>query len=206
VKQVTATGQTVDEAVNSALSQLQTTRDLVEITIIDEGKKGLFGVFGARPAVIKASIKIDPIDEAKSFLIKVCKEMNASTQIDVRKDGKIVYFDLSSEKSALLIGKRGQTLNSLQYLTQLVLNKYTNQYLTIILDCENYRKKRMETLIELANKLANQAIRTKKEVALEPMPSYERKIIHTALSHNDKVSTYSTGNEPNRHIVISPNE
>lgn len=206
MKQVTATGQTVDEAVNSALSQLQTTRDLVEITIIDEGKKGLFGVFGARPAVIKASIKIDPIDEAKSFLIKVCKEMNASTQIDVRKDGKIVYFDLSSEKSALLIGKRGQTLNSLQYLTQLVLNKYTNQYLTIILDCENYRKKRMETLIELANKLANQAIRTKKEVALEPMPSYERKIIHTALSHNDKVSTYSTGNEPNRHIVISPNE
>jgi len=206
VKQVTATGQTVDEAVNSALSQLQTTRDLVEITIIDEGKKGLFGVFGSRPAVIKATIKIDPIDEAKSFLIKVCKEMNASTQIDIRKDGKIVYFDLSSEKSALLIGKRGQTLNSLQYLTQLVLNKYTNQYLTIILDCENYRKKRMETLIELANKLANQAIRTKKEVALEPMPSYERKIIHTALSHNEKVSTYSTGNEPNRHIVISPNE
>lgn len=206
MKQVTATGQTVDEAVNSALSQLQTTRDLVEITIIDEGKKGLFGVFGSRPAVIKATIKIDPIDEAKSFLIKVCKEMNASTQIDIRKDGKIVYFDLSSEKSALLIGKRGQTLNSLQYLTQLVLNKYTNQYLTIILDCENYRKKRMETLIELANKLANQAIRTKKEVALEPMPSYERKIIHTALSHNEKVSTYSTGNEPNRHIVISPNE
>src|SRR5690606_28645362 len=99
---------------------------------------------------------------------------------------------------------RGQTLNSLQYLTQLVLNKYTKQYLTVILDVENYRQKRMETLIELANKLANQAVRMNKEISLEPMPSYERKIIHTALSNHEQVMTFSTGTEPNRYIVISP--
>jgi spoIIIJ-associated protein len=206
VKQVTATGQTVDEAINSALSQLQTTREYVDITIIDQGKKGLFGVFGARPAVIKVTVKIDPVEEAKKFLMNVCKEMDAPIEINTRKEGKNIYFDIVSDKSALLIGKRGQTLNSLQYLTQLVLNKYTKQYLTVILDVENYRQKRMETLIELANKLANQAVRMNKEISLEPMPSYERKIIHTALSNHEQVMTFSTGTEPNRYIVISPKQ
>ncbi len=206
MKQVTATGQTVDEAINSALSQLQTTREYVDITIIDQGKKGLFGVFGARPAVIKVTVKIDPVEEAKKFLMNVCKEMDAPIEINTRKEGKNIYFDIVSDKSALLIGKRGQTLNSLQYLTQLVLNKYTKQYLTVILDVENYRQKRMETLIELANKLANQAVRMNKEISLEPMPSYERKIIHTALSNHEQVMTFSTGTEPNRYIVISPKQ
>lgn len=206
MKQVTATGQTVDEAINSALSQLQTTREYVDITIIDQGKKGLFGVFGARPAVIKATVKIDPVEEAKKFLMNVCQEMNAPIEINTRKEGKNIYFDIVSDKSALLIGKRGQTLNSLQYLTQLVLNKYTKHYFTVILDVENYRQKRMETLIELANKLANQAVRTNKEISLEPMPSYERKIIHTTLSNHEQVMTYSTGTEPNRYIVISPKQ
>jgi len=206
VKQVTATGQTVDEAINSALSQLQTTREYVDITIIDQGKKGLFGVFGARPAVIKVTVKIDPVEEAKKFLMNVCQEMDAPIEINTRKEGNNIYFDIVSDKSALLIGKRGQTLNSLQYLTQLVLNKYTKQYLTVILDVENYRQKRMETLIELANKLANQAVRMNKEISLEPMPSYERKIIHTALSNHEQVMTFSTGTEPNRYIVISPKQ
>lgn len=206
MKQVTATGQTVDEAINSALSQLQTTREYVDITIIDQGKKGLFGVFGARPAVIKVTVKIDPVEEAKKFLMNVCQEMDAPIEINTRKEGNNIYFDIVSDKSALLIGKRGQTLNSLQYLTQLVLNKYTKQYLTVILDVENYRQKRMETLIELANKLANQAVRMNKEISLEPMPSYERKIIHTALSNHEQVMTFSTGTEPNRYIVISPKQ
>lgn len=206
MKQVTATGQTVDEAINSALSQLQTTREYVDITIIDQGKKGLFGVFGARPAVIKVTVKIDPVEEAKKFLMNVCQEMDAPIEINTRKEGNNIYFDIVSDKSALLIGKRGQTLNSLQYLTQLVLNKYTKQYLTVILDVENYRQKRMETLMELANKLANQAVKMNKEISLEPMPSYERKIIHTALSNHEQVMTFSTGTEPYRYIVISPKQ
>jgi spoIIIJ-associated protein len=204
VRQVTATGQTVEEAVESALAQLQTTRDRTEISIIDEGKKGLFGIFGSRPAVVKVSVKIDPIEEAKKFIQDVSRNMGVSVQIESFQEGKHVHFTLSGEKIALLIGKRGQTLNSLQYLTQLVLNRYSEQYLTVMLDAEDYRKRRNETLVQLAERLAEKAIKTGKNVALEPMPSYERKVIHTALANNKKIKTYSDGTEPYRYIVIAP--
>ncbi|WP_318506464.1 RNA-binding cell elongation regulator Jag/EloR [Bacillus sp. T3] len=204
MKQVTATGQTVAEAVESALAQLNTTKDRTEISVIDEGKKGIFGIFGSRPAVVKVTVKIDPIEEAKKFIIGVSKEMGVSVEIESRREGKQVHFILTGEKIALLIGKRGQTLNSLQYLTQLVLNRYSDQYLTVMLDAEDYRKRRIETLIQLAERLAQKAVKTGKNVALEPMPSYERKVIHTALVENRKIKTYSDGTEPYRHIVIAP--
>ncbi|MEX3711873.1 RNA-binding cell elongation regulator Jag/EloR [Cytobacillus horneckiae] len=204
MKEITATGQTVREAVDSALAQLKTTEERTEITIVDEGKRGILGIFGSRPAVIKAVIKINPIEEAEKFLLQVSDKMGAPVEIETVKDGKNVQFILSGEKIALLIGKRGQTLNSLQYLTQLVINRYSDQYINIMLDAENYRQRRVDTLIQLAERLADQAIRTGKNVALEPMPSYERKIIHTALVNNRKIETFSDGNDPHRHIVISP--
>jgi spoIIIJ-associated protein len=204
VKQVTATGQTVEEAVKSALAQLQTTKDRAEIDIVDEGKKGIFGIFGSRPAVVKVTLVIDPIEEAKNFLKNVSEQMAAPVEIEVRREGKQVNFVLTGEKIALLIGKRGQTLNSLQYLTQLVINRTSNQYLTVILDAEDYRNRRNETLIQLAHRLALKAVKTGKDVALEPMPSYERKVIHSALSENKRVKTFSDGSEPHRYIVITP--
>ncbi len=203
MKQVTATGQTVEEAVNTALAQLKTTRDKAEISIIDEGKKGFFG-FGARPAVVKVTMKIDPIEEGKKFLIDVSEKMGVPVEIEVQRDGKYVIYLLSGEKIALLIGKRGQTLNSLQYLTQLVINRHSDQYLNVMLDAENYRKRRNETLVNLAERLAEKAVRTGHKVVLEPMPSYERKVIHTALMNHEHVKTFSDGVEPNRHIVIAP--
>ncbi|MFE8704077.1 RNA-binding cell elongation regulator Jag/EloR [Cytobacillus sp. FJAT-54145] len=206
MKQVTATGQSVEEAVESALAQLKTTKDRTDISIIDAGKKGVFGIFGSRPAVVKVTVKIDPIEEAKSFLAEVSEKMAAPIDIEVKKDGKQVHFILSGEKIALLIGKRGQTLNSLQYLTQLVINRHSDQYLNVLLDAEDYRTRRNETLIQLAERLANKAVRTGQKVALEPMPSYERKVIHTALMENKRIKTYSDGVEPNRYIVISPNK
>ncbi len=203
MKQVTATGQTVDEAVKSALAQLQSTKDRAEVSIIDEGKKGIFG-FGSRPAVVKVTVKLDPIEEAKKFLVDVSEKMGVKVEIEVLREGKQVQFILSGEKIALLIGKRGQTLNSLQYLTQLVINRYSEQYLNVLLDAENYRARRNETLVQLAERLAHKAVRTGQKVALEPMPSYERKVIHTALMENHRIKTYSDGVEPNRHIVIAP--
>jgi spoIIIJ-associated protein len=204
VKQVTATGQTVKEAVESALAQLKTTKDRTEISIIDEGKKGIFGIFGSRPAIVKVTVKIDPLEEAKSFLSKISEQMGAPIEINVKQDGKHVHFTLIGEKIALLIGKRGQTLNSLQYLAQLVINRYSDQYLTLILDAEDYRKRRNDTLVQLAWRLSQKAINTGKNVTLEPMPSYERKVIHTALAENKRVKTYSDGSEPHRFIVITP--
>ncbi|WML42474.1 RNA-binding cell elongation regulator Jag/EloR [Neobacillus sp. PS3-40] len=204
MKQVTATGQTVEEAVESALAQLKTTRDRADISIIDEGKKGLFGIFGSRPAIVKVIVKIDALDEARNFLSQISEKMGAPIEIDVKRDGKHIHFTLTGEKIALLIGKRGQTLNSLQYLTQLVINRYSDQYLTLILDAEDYRKRRNDTLVQLAWRLSQKAIRTGKSVTLEPMPSYERKVIHTALAENKRVKTFSDGNEPHRFIVITP--
>lgn len=204
MKQVTATGQTVEEAVESALAQLKTTKDRADVNIIDEGKKGIFGIFGSRPAVVKVTIIIDPIEEAKKFLTQVSMQMGAEVEVEAKQDGKQVHLVLSGEKIALLIGKRGQTLNSLQYLTQLVINRHSEQYLNVILDAEDYRNRRSETLIQLAQRLAQKAIKTGKDVALEPMPSYERKVIHTALAENKRVKTLSDGTEPHRHVVISP--
>lgn len=204
MKQVTATGQTVEEAVKSALAQLNTTKDRTEVAIIDEGKKGFLGIFGSRPAIVKVTLKIDPIEEAEKFLVDVANKMDVSININTVKEGKHVHFVLTGEKIALLIGKRGQTLNSLQYLTQLVLNRYSDQYYTVMIDAEDYRKRRIETLVHLAERLAQKAVKTGKNVALEPMPSYERKVIHTALVDNKMIKTYSDGTEPYRHIVISP--
>lgn len=206
MKQVTATGQNVDEAVESALAQLKTTKDRTEIDVIDEGKKGIFGLFGTRPAVVKVTVKIDAVEEAVKYLKEVGEQMGAPIEIDVKKEGKTVLLTMSGEKIALLIGKRGQTLNSLQFLTQLVMNRYSDQYSTVVLDAEDYRQRRNDTLIQLAERLAQKAVRTGQTVALEPMPSYERKVIHTALMSNKKIKTYSDGTEPHRHIVIAPSK
>ena len=130
--------------------------------------------------------------------------MQISIEIESRIEGKYVYFDIISEKTGLIIGKRGQTLNALQSLAQLVLNKHTESFMIISLDAENYRKRREDSLAQLANRVAKQAVREKREVSLEPMPSFERKIIHAALSEHKNIKTYSVGNEPHRHLVVSP--
>jgi len=204
VKQITATGQTVEEAVKSALAQLKTTEDRTETQVIDEGKRGIFGIFGSRPAIVKVTVKIDPFEEATNYLKMVAKGLGAPAEVEVKKEGKQVHFILTGDKIALLIGKRGQTLNSLQYLTQLVMNRYSTQFYTVLVDAEDYRKRRNDTLVQLAERLAQKALKTGRDVALEPMPSYERKVIHTALMKNKKVKTFSDGSEPHRHIVISP--
>ena len=204
MKRITATGQSVEAAVELALAQLNSTRDRVQIEIEDEGKKGLFGIFGSRKAVVHVTMLADPIEEACAFLKKVSEEMGVQAAITVLQEGKNITFQLSGEKIALLIGKRGQTLNALQYLTQLVTNRYAKQYVNAIVDAEGYRERRNQTLIQLAERMANRAIRTGEAVSLEPMPSYERKIIHTALMRDQKIKTTSHGTEPYRHLIITP--
>jgi spoIIIJ-associated protein len=204
VKEVTAAGQSVEEAVVSALSQLNVSRDEVEIEVVNEGKRGIFGIFGTKPAIVKVTLKPDPIEETKHYLLEILGNMDIIPDIQVKKDGRNIEFEMTGEKMALVIGKRGQTLNSLQYLTQLALNRKTNQFMTIILNAENYRSRREQALVQLAGRLAERAIQNRQSVTLEPMPSFERKIIHNALSKNNKIKTHSEGEEPNRYLVIDP--
>ena len=204
MKEVTASGQTVEEAVQSALEQLNTTRDQVEVDIIDEGKKGLLGVFGSKRAIVKVIVKKNQVEEAKNFITEVIRNMGVEAQIDMTVDSNHITFDLSGEKIAVLIGKRGQTLNALQYLVHLAVNKDGEQYYTVTIDAEGYWERRRETLEGLGLRMAEKAKRIQRKVALEPMPAYERKIIHSILQEKGEVTTYSDGVEPHRHIVIKP--
>jgi spoIIIJ-associated protein len=204
VKEVTAAGQSVEKAVVSALSQLNVSRDEVEVEVVNEGKRGIFGIFGTKPAIVKVILKPDPIEETKHYLLKILGKMDIIPDVQVKKDGRNIEFNMTGEKMALVIGKRGQTLNSLQYLTQLAFNRKTNQFMTIILNAENYRSRREQALVQLAGRLAERAIQNRQSVTLEPMPSFERKIIHHALSKNKKIKTHSEGEEPHRYLVIDP--
>ncbi len=203
MKQLTITSKSVEEAVQEALAQLQTSEEKVEISILEDAKKGFLGL-GSKPAVVQVTLKADPIEDSIEFLKKVAAKMGVELSVEVKEDEDGTVLDLSSEKIAILIGKRGQTLNALQYLTNLVANKSSDEYQRVILDAENYRERRKETLERLAHRLASKALKINKKVSLEPMPSMERKIIHMTLKSNNKVQTSSEGSEPHRRVVIKP--
>lgn len=203
---VTTTARTVDEATEIALKQLGITKEQAEISVIEEGKKGFLGIFGSKLAVVKVVKKPDPVNPIKiveTYLEQIIKGFEIEANWSVREEGKNIFINLSGEKIALLIGKRGSTLNSLQQLLQLVFNRYSKQFKTIVVDAENYREKRKETLESLAKKLARTVSHTKETVELEPMPAFERKIIHSIITQYDYLQTGSVGVEPNRRITIS---
>ena len=201
-------GRTVDDAVENGLKVLRVTRDKVKVEVIEEGSKGLFGILGAKPAKVKLVVKEDSEIAAKKFLKDVLDNMDIKCDIHVKDEGDILRVELTGPKMGILIGHRGDTLDSLQYLLSLVVNKQNKdaEYKKVIVDTENYRKKREDTLVKLANRLAMKVNRYKKNVTLEPMNPYERRIIHAALQDNPYVLTHSEGDEPYRKVVIEPKE
>ena len=197
------TGKTVEEALKSALEQLNTTEDKVEVTVIEEGSKGFFNLIGAKPAKISVKVKRDRILEAKKFLSDILDNMNIEAEINIEESKDLVKINLTGPKMGAIIGYRGETLDSLQYLTSLVVNKAKeDKYKRVVLDTENYRQKREETLKRLANKIAYKVKRTRRTVSLEPMNPYERRVIHSELQNNDFVRTFSEGEEPYRRVVV----
>lgn len=203
MKLIEVNGRTVDEAVDSALKELNVTKDKVEIEILDEGNKGFLNIFGAKPARIKVKVKRDYIVEAKSFLRNVLNSMEIKAEIRMKEEDDTLNINLIGPNMGLIIGYRGETLDSLQYLISLVVNKgHENSYKRVVLDTENYRAKREETLKRLAGKTAFKVRKFKKAIKLEPMNPYERRIIHAALQNDKSVYTYSEGEEPFRKIVI----
>lgn len=199
-------GKTVEAAVAEALKELSATEDQVTIEILEEGSKGLFGVFGNRNAYVRVTKKEEPYNPEKkavAFLSEMFEAMNLKVEIATRMEEKHLCIDLSGDSMGLLIGKRGQTLDAIQYLVNLVVNKENDGYLSVTLDTENYRERRKETLEALARNLAKKAKYTGKNVVLEPMNPYERRIIHSALQGDKQVVTYSEGEEPYRYIVIA---
>lgn len=204
MKTIEITGKTVEEALKKALDQLKLTRDKVDVEIIDEGSKGLFNLIGTKPAKIKVTKKVECLDSAEQFLKDVLKSMNIEANIDIKEENDIININLCGPKMGLIIGYRGETLDSLQYLVSLVVNKnHDNPYKRVVLDAENYRSKRKETLVKVAQKTAYKVRKSGRPYKLEPMNPYERRVIHSALQEYIDINTYSEGEEPFRRIVIS---
>ncbi|MBO4904859.1 MAG: protein jag [Lachnospiraceae bacterium] len=227
------TGKTVDDAITEACQKFTITSDRLEYEVIEKGTGGIFG-FAAKPAIIKARVfdpnapkeeapKAEetkkevkeeavstaseaavPAADPKEFLGKVFAAMNMDVNIAVETVENEMNIELSGDDMGVLIGKRGQTLDSLQYLTSIVVNKGRKEYIRVKVDTENYRSRRRETLENLAKNLAYKAKRTKNPVSLEPMNPYERRIIHSALQNDKYVTTHSEGEDPYRKVIITP--
>ena len=198
------TAKTVDDALTNALIQLGTTSDKIEYEILDKGSNGILGIFNSKPAKIKVRKKATVEDNTREFLDNVFAAMNLKVEIAIQynKEEGNMAIDLEGPEMGVLIGKRGQTLDSLQYLVSLVVNKDSEDYIRVKLDTENYRERRKETLEHLAKNIAYKVRRTKKSVSLEPMNPYERRVIHSTLQNDKYVCTKSEGEEPFRHVVI----
>lgn len=204
---VEVSAKTVSDAITEACQKFSVTSDKLEYEVVQEGSSGFLGI-NAKPAIIKAKIKEEEktIDiKAKDFLSDIFKSMNLAVVIDAKYDDieNTLDIDLSGDEMGVLIGKRGQTLDSLQYLVSLVVNKDVDDYIRVKIDTENYRQRRKETLENLAKNISYKVKRTKRSVSLEPMNPYERRIIHSALQNDKYVTTHSEGEEPFRRVVVS---
>ncbi len=200
---IEVSAKTVDDAITEACQKFTVICDMLEYEVVDEGKSGLLGI-GAKAAVIKVRVKSSIEDKAEDFLKDVFAAMDLTVVREVKYDEAESTMDveLSGDEMGILIGKRGQTLDSLQYLVSLVVNKDVENYIRVKVDTENYRKRRKDTLENLAKNISYKVKRTKRPVSLEPMNPYERRIIHSALQNDKYVTTYSEGEEPFRHVVI----
>ena len=197
--------KTVDEAVTDALVELGLTSDQVDVEILDEGSKGLLGLFGSKLARVRVTKKVNLKDIAENFLSNLLKAMDISSEIMLTEEDKnTLSINLEGEEMGVLIGKRGQTLDAVQYLTSLVVNKYSDHYVRIKMDTEDYRNRRRKTLESLANNLAMKVKKTGKKFTLEPMSSNERRIVHSTLQKYKFIETYSEGEEPFRRVIIVP--
>ncbi|MGN0027555.1 MAG: RNA-binding cell elongation regulator Jag/EloR [Clostridium sp.] len=203
MKTLEMTGKTVNEALENALKNLNLTEDKVEYEVLDEGSKGFLNLIGTKPAKILVKVKRDYKEEARLFLRNILNSMKVQAEIRIREENDIIHINLTGPKMGIIIGYRGETLDALQYLTSLVVNKDHNlPYKKVVLDTENYRKKREETLIRVAEKTAYKVKKIRRPYKLEPMNPYERRIIHSALQDNEYVYTFSEGEEPHRRVVI----
>ena len=203
MKIIETIGKTVEDAINNALAELKVTIDKVEVETLETGSKGFLNIIGVKPAKVRVTVKRNTLDAAKTFLSEVLQSMDMKAEVKVKEENNEIRIDLIGANMGLLIGYRGETLDSLQYLVSLVVNKdHNEEYRRVILDTENYRAKREETLKRLASKIAYKVRVSGRVLKLEPMNPYERRIIHSTLQNDLYVYTFSEGDEPYRRVVV----
>ena len=199
---IEVSAKTVEDALTEALVQLGATSDQVEYEVVEKGSSGFLGI-GSKSAVIKVRKKCSVEDNIREFLGKVFDAMELEVEVVITHEDNVYSVDLKGADMGVLIGKRGQTLDSLQYLANLAVNKNTEEHVKVKIDTEDYRNRRKETLENLAKNIAYKVKRTKRAVSLEPMNPFERRVIHSALQNDKFVTTHSEGDEPYRHVVVT---
>ncbi|NLO41320.1 MAG: protein jag [Ruminiclostridium sp.] len=195
-------GKNIEAAIEEALIELNIEMQDAEIEVLDEGSKRLFGLIGGRNAVVRVFKKDNYEEIVRNFLRPILNAMGLEEDMEIVMDGETLTIKLAAENIGIVIGRRGETLDALQYLLGLVVNKKSERFIRVTLDVGNYREKREETLVRLANRLADKVSKSRKNMTLEPMNPYERRIIHATLQDYKSVETYSIGDEPNRKVVI----
>jgi len=201
---VEASGATTEEATREVLEQLGIGDQEAEIEVLDSGAKGFLGIIGNKQARVRARKRLTADLAITGFLEQVIESTGLDVKFSVKHDGECLRVDFEGRDVRLLIGRRGETLNSLQLITSLVVNKRLENKIRLIMDAEGYRERREETLRKLAARLTERVQRTRHEVVLEPMSPNERRVIHVALQDNPWVETSSAGEEPYRKVIISP--
>lgn len=197
--------KTVDEAVSLALEELGASKDDVDIEIIEE-TKGLFGLLGNKEVKVRVTLRErEEVSRAREFIKNVTEKlgMDIEQEISFNGEDKILKIELKGEGLGLLIGRRGETLDSIQYLTNIFVNKKSDDYIKVTIDAENYRERREEALVSLAKRTAAKAVKYRKNMVIEPKNPYERRIIHEALQDYPEVTTYSVGEDPNRKVIVA---
>ena len=202
MKTLEKSGKTIADAVDAAVAELGCSREDANIEIIAMPSKGILG-FGAKLAIVRVSVEDKATAYAMDFLSTIFKKFDLDVKINVTESEEFITLDLIGKDLGILIGRRGETLDALQYLTNLTVARHFEERCKIILDVEGYRSKREESLARLAKKLADRVKESGKNMSLEPMSPYERRIIHTVLQSDDQVRTFSEGEEPYRKVVIA---
>lgn len=196
---------TQEEALAAALEELGVTEDDISYEVVQVAKKGFLGI-GAADAVVRVTYEVpdDPYEKIRTFVSGLLEHMGVQAEIDISpRDNGGVNVVLSGNGMGAVIGRRGETLDAIQHLTNYAVNRGGEKHMHISVDAESYRAKREDSLVRLAEKMAAKVLKYKRSMALEPMNSYERHVIHTALQNYEGVSTSSTGTEPNRRVVVS---
>lgn len=193
--------KTKEEAIELALQELGVSVEEVEIEVIDEGSKGFLGL-GSKDATVKVTYNASSEKRAEKFLDGLFRVMGENVKVDVTKNADSLAVELSGPDMGIVIGKRGETLDALQHLTSLVVNRGDLDFVKVSVDTENYREKRIKTLENLAKKLASKVAKTGRKTSLEPMSAYERRVIHATLQDHETVTTYSIGQGTRRKVVI----
>ncbi len=200
---VETTGKTVEEAILIAVAELGTKRDKLDIEIIEQPEKSLFGLIQKKDAKIRATVRIDLPEIAKEYLTKLFALMGVEADAEVTLRDDVLHAELVGKKIGVLIGKRGETLDSVRYLLSLYIGKFTEDKIKVVLDSEGYLAKREEALQKLAVSISHKVKKTRRKVILEPMNSYERRIIHATLQDDPYVKTLSEGEEPFRKVIVA---